>query len=86
MVKLRKVFDLKHRVELLEDHLRKRFLSWLQLCQQKITTSVVYDGKLIIVLEGMELFKEPGTLKESNAKFWLPSDLPKDVRLILTST
>ena len=77
---------MKHKVELLEEELRKKFHFWLELCEKKIRKSVVYDGKLIIILEGLEYFREFEKNEELNAKFWLPRNFPCCVKVIVTST
>jgi len=74
------------KVELLEEKIRKNFSYWLDLCSKKAAKSVVYDGKIIIVLEGLEYFKDFETKKESNIKFWLPKAFPKNVRIIVTAS
>lgn len=72
-------------MELLEEKLRKYFFYWLDICARKIKDTVVYDGKIIIVIEGIENFIEPETRKESSLKFWLPSSFPQGVRVIVTA-
>ena len=44
---------------------------------------MVYTGKIIIVIEGLENFIDPETGGESSLKFWLPKTLPDRVRLIV---
>ena len=74
------------KVELLEEKIRKNFSYWLDLCSKKAEKSVVYDGKIIIILEGLEYFKDFETKRESNIKFWLPKFFPKNVRIIVTAS
>ena len=83
---MREIFNIKMKVELLEEKIRKNFSYWLDLCSKKADKSVVYDGKIIIVLEGLEYFKDFETQRESNIKFWLPKSFPKNVRIIVTAS
>ena len=63
----------------------KNFNYWLELCSQKAASSVVYDGKVILVIEGLESFKDLGSNVESNIKFWLPKTFPKNIKVITTA-
>lgn len=47
--------------------------------------SVVYDGKVILIIEGLENFLDPETGFESSIKFWLPKSFPKHIRVITTA-
>jgi len=49
MVKMRKIFNIKRRVELLEEKIRKNFEYWVRLCNDKIEYSSFFN-KLEIVL------------------------------------
>jgi hypothetical protein len=61
-------------------------------CQKKVSISltfrenVIYDGDIIIILEGLENFLDPETKKESSLKFWLPKTFPDNVRVIVTAS
>lgn len=48
--------------------------------------SVVYDGKIILIIEGLESFRDYETRNESNIKFWLPKCFPKNVKVIVTAS
>ena len=85
LIKLRELFNVKQKVELLEEKIRKNFSYWLDLCSNLADKSVVYDGKIIILIEGLDNFKDPETGAESNIKFWLPKYFPKNVRVIVTA-
>jgi len=45
---------------------------------------VVYDGQVILVIEGLHNFVEFETKQESEIKFWLPKYFPRRVRVIVT--
>lgn len=47
--------------------------------------SVVYDGKIIILIEGLDKFVDHDSDVESNIKFWLPKYFPKRFRVIVTT-
>lgn len=46
---------------------------------------MIYDGQVIIILEGLQYFTEFESKKESEIKFWLPRSFPKNVRVIITA-
>jgi hypothetical protein len=48
--------------------------------------NVIYDGDIIIVLEGLENFRDPDTNLESSLKFWLPKTFPDRVKVIVTAS
>lgn len=85
LIKLRDVFNINQKVELLEEKIRKNFNYWLELCSQKADSSVVYDGKVILIIEGLESFKDFDTGTESNIKFWLPKTFPKNIKVVTTA-
>ena len=84
LVRLREIFNIKQKVELVEEKIRRNFSYWLELCQQQMEKSVIYDGQVILLIEGIHNFKEFGTDQESEIKFWLPKYFPKRIRVIVT--
>ena len=84
MVKMKQVFNLKRGVDFREHSLRKNFNNWLHLVSEKIRAKTYFDGDLIIIIEGVNLFVEPGQDWEVDLKFWLPRELPPRVKIILT--
>lgn len=84
LTKLRELFNIKQKVELLEEKIRKNFYYWLDLCSRKIKNNVTFDGDIVIIIEGIEHFKDYDTQMESNLKFWLPRIFPDRVRFIIT--
>ena len=44
----------------------------------------MFDGDIIVIIEGIEHFKDFDTQLESNLKFWLPKVFPDRVRFIIT--
>ena len=86
LIKLRDAFNINQKVELLEEKIRKNFNYWLELCSQKADSSVIYDGKVVLIIEGLESFKDFDTGIESNIKFWLPKYFPKNIKVITTAS
>jgi len=85
LIKLREAFNINQKVELLEKKLVKNFNYWLELCSRKAASSVVYDGIVVLIIEGLESFKDLGSNVESNIKFWLPKTFPKNIKVITTA-
>lgn len=46
---------------------------------------MVYDGKIILVIEGIDKFTEKDGITESRLKFWLPKYFPTRFRVIVTA-
>jgi hypothetical protein len=44
----------------------------------------VNDANIIIVFEGIHLFKDPETGEESNISLWLPRVFPKRIKVIVS--
>jgi hypothetical protein len=44
----------------------------------------VNDANIIIVFEGIHLFKDPETGEESNLSLWLPRIFPKRIKVIVS--
>lgn len=84
LIKLREKQNIKQKVELVEEKLRKNFLYWLDVCSRKVIKNTVYDGNIIIILEGVENFIDFDTRKESSIKFWLPKTFPNRIKVIVT--
>ena len=84
MVKIKQIFNLKRGVDFRENNLRKNFNNWLHLVSDKIRSKTFFDGDLIIVIEGVNLFVEQNHGWENDLKFWLPRELPPRVKIILT--
>lgn len=45
----------------------------------------MYDGQVILVIEGLQYFTEFDSKKESEIKFWLPRYFPKNIRVIISA-
>jgi hypothetical protein len=84
MVKIKQIFNLKRGVDFRENNLRKNFNNWLHLVSDKIRNKTFFDGDLIILIEGVNLFVEQNHGWENDLKFWLPRELPPRVKIILT--
>lgn len=48
--------------------------------------NVIYDGDIILVLEGVDNFHDDETKNESSLKFWLPKYFPDRIRVIITAS
>lgn len=46
----------------------------------------MYDGDIILILEGAENFHDGDSKSESSPKFWLPKYFPERIRVILTAS
>jgi len=72
VIKLRQIFSIKHKVDLLEDKLRVNFLNWLDIVSRKIKKVTYFNGDLILVIEGANLITERDKHIENSMKFWIP--------------
>ena len=84
LIKLREFFNIKQKVELLEEKIRKNFYYWLDICSRKMKKNVDFDGDILIIIEGIEHFRSEDGDEESDLKFWLPKIFPDRVKFILT--
>lgn len=83
--KIQELLNIKQKVELLEEKLRKNFYYWLDLCSRKVEKEVTFDGDIIIIIEALEQFKDHDSGLESNLRFWLPRIFPNRIRFIVTA-
>ena len=72
VIKLRQIFSVKQKVDLLEEKLRINFLNWLDIVSRKIKKVTYFDGDLILVIEGANLITEKDKHIENSMKFWVP--------------
>ena len=82
--RLRENFNIKQRVQLLEEKLRKFFAYWLDITSRKLNKTVNYDGNVILLYDQIDLMEEQESGKESIAKFWLPGKFPSRVNCIVS--
>lgn len=47
---------------------------------------MIYDGEIILVLEGVDNFHDDDSKNESSLKFWLPKYFPERIRVIITAS
>jgi hypothetical protein len=85
MYKLRKFFNLKERVPVVEENVRRKFGFWLNLANNKIDKSVVFDSKINIFFESIEMQQEDDLSKINLIKYWLPRTFPPRVNCIVTT-
>lgn len=84
VVKLREIFNVKQKIDFLEDKIRINFLNWLDIISRKIKNVTYFDGDLIIIIEGASLMLEKDNMQENSMKFWIPKVLPDRVKLIIS--
>ena len=77
--------NIKQKVELLEEKLRRNFYYWLDICSRKIEKELEFDGDIIIVIEGINQFNELDTGMPADLKFWLPKTFPRRIKFIVTA-
>lgn len=85
MYKLRKYFNLKQRVPVIEDNLRKNFSFWLEIASSKLEKGVVFDSKINLIIESIEKQQEDDSNKINLIKYWLPRTFPNRVNCIVTT-
>lgn len=81
LIKLRELFNIKQKVELLEEKIRKNFYYWLDLCSRKIKKNVTFDGDIIIIIESIESFKEQEAEMEEKIKNSSMPGMDKDKKI-----
>lgn len=85
MQKLRTFFNLKQRVPVIEDELRKNFSFWLEVANNKLQKSVVFDSKINLIIESIEKQLEDDPNRINLIKYWLPRTFPDRVNCIVTT-
>ncbi|CAD8209657.1 unnamed protein product [Paramecium pentaurelia] len=91
LIKLREALNIKQKVELLEEKLRRYFQYWLEICSRQLEQQIIngapiiYD-KVILVFEGIDNFREILDMhREANVNFWLPKYFPSNIKVIVTA-
>ncbi|CAD8212015.1 unnamed protein product [Paramecium pentaurelia] len=91
LIKLREALNIKQKVELLEEKLRRYFQYWLEICSRQLEqqiingAKIIYD-KVILVFEGIDNFREILDMhREANVNFWLPKYFPTNIKVIVTA-
>ncbi|CAK89279.1 unnamed protein product (macronuclear) [Paramecium tetraurelia] len=91
LIKLREALNIKQKVELLEEKLRRFFQYWLEICSRQLDQQIIngapiiYD-KVILVFEGIDNFRELLDMhREANVNFWLPKYFPTNIKVIVTA-
>jgi len=85
LVRLREHFNVSQKVELLEDKLERYFHYWLDVCSRALAAKIVDDSTIILVFEGINLFRDPDTREEANVGLWLPKHFPARIKVIITA-
>ncbi len=80
--KIKEIFNIKRIIDPSEEKLRISFEHWLDIVSRKIERNRIFDGDLIVIIEGAHLIFDKNL--ENNIKFWLPKYFPKRVRFIIT--
>ncbi|CAK69854.1 unnamed protein product (macronuclear) [Paramecium tetraurelia] len=91
LIKLRETLNIKQKVELVEEKLRRYFHYWLEICSRELEqqflngAKVIYD-KVILIFEGIDNFRDMLDVhREANVSFWLPKYFPKNIKVIVTA-
>ena len=85
MNKMREEFNLKQKVPLTEEKLRKSLSFWLNLAQEKVKKSVIIDSKINVFWCNIEDQQEDDPKKLQLMKYWLPSAFPPMVNFVITT-
>ena len=83
---MRRTFNLKERIPMFEDDLRRKIGFWLELASRKLENSAVLDSSINVVFEHVELLREEDKNKTSLIKHWMPETFPARVNGIITTT
>ncbi len=86
MSKLRKYFNLKQKVPVVEENLRRNLSFWLDIASNKLAKSQVFDSKINLVFECLEKQEEDDISKVNLFKYWLPRTYPSRVNCIITTS
>ncbi|CAD8161669.1 unnamed protein product [Paramecium pentaurelia] len=91
LIKLRETLNIKQKVELVEEKLRRYFHYWLEICSRELEqqflngAKIIYD-KVILIFEGIDNFRDMLDVhREANVSFWLPKYFPKNIKVIVTA-
>ena len=85
MNKMREEFNLKQKVPLTEEKLRKSLSFWLNLAQEKVKKSVIIDSKINVFWCNIDDQQEDDPKKLQLMKYWLPSAFPTMVNFVITT-
>ena len=78
LIKLRRIFNIKRRVDLSAEKLRLSFYYWLDLVSRKIQKIKYFDADLVIIINAAHLIRENSKNIENNLKFWIPKFFNKN--------
>jgi hypothetical protein len=86
---IKNYYKIEQRVDLNDEKLRRYFKYWLEVVSDLIEKE--YLGyvkteipKVVVIIEGIdECFDSKGNLVDT--EFWLPHEIPKNIKLILTT-
>jgi hypothetical protein len=82
VIKNQEFYHLPQKVNTIEDHLRINFKLWMEMANLKQQSSQVFRKFIIIVIDSVDKLKE-STGREELPE-WLPSDLPDNIRVIIS--
>lgn len=81
MTKIRQVYKIDKRVEILDDQLRTNFRKWLEIANKFHTERMEKNTKIILILDGPENFSDDQGNEQSVD--WIPSDFPPKFKVII---
>lgn len=85
MLKLKQIFNLDCQIPIKEQLLRKKFSQIMELANERLEKSVIFDQQILIIIENIECVKEDELDRESLIKYWLPKYFPNRFRTVITT-
>ena len=79
------MFNLDCLIPLTETQLRKKFSQIMELANERLDKSVVYDDLIYIIIENIQLLKGDDVSENNLIKYWLPRLFPNRFRVIVTT-
>ena len=81
MTKIRALYKIDKRVEILDDQLRTNFREWLEMASKKHDEMMDKTSKIILVLDGPENFTDENNIEQSAD--WIPVTFPERFKVII---
>jgi len=85
LIGLREHFNISQKVELIEKKILMYFNYWLELCDRTLAERIVDDSKVILVIDGIDLFRDRVSGEDTGVALWLAQNFPTRVKLIVTA-
>lgn len=81
MTKIRALYKIDKRVEILDDQLRTNFRQWLEMASKKHSEVMEKSSKIILILDGPENFTDENGIEQSAD--WIPLSFPEKFKVII---